>query len=284
MSTKQSIISKLSKFLSKIPISPGSNAERNFVAVGYPKTGNTWIRYMLGCYIQDVYSLPTPPLFDGGEFVDLRRDGYDGPSGRFTHEPLIWTEQTAEDLSADLVVSPYRDETVVLLVRHPLDAITSHYMHMKYKKVRYPFKGTLEEFANDKVFGLDKLFKFYQLWAGELAMRAEIKIVRYEDMRADQENNLRALLDFIGAKINDASIDSAILSSSFDMMKSLEESGKAPSYSSGFKMFGDGERSNPNSFHVRKGEVGGYRSEFNKGVVDLLESRVSKEMHTCFGY
>ena len=32
--------------------------------VGYPKTGNTWVRYMLGQYVQLTCELPELPLFD----------------------------------------------------------------------------------------------------------------------------------------------------------------------------------------------------------------------------
>ncbi len=60
----------------------------DFTAVGYPKTGNTWTRVMLGRYVQKAYDLKEMPLFDPQEMVDLRAGGYSSDESGFVCEPL----------------------------------------------------------------------------------------------------------------------------------------------------------------------------------------------------
>ena len=256
----------------------------DFVAVGYPKTGNTWLRMMLGYYFQQAYKLTELPLFDGGERNTLHASGYRGPLGTFTHAPLTWQHQTANDLDCQTVVVPFRHQRVLLIVRHPLDVLVSHYMHMKFKKVRRPFTGDLAEFAADSVFGLDKLLRYYQIWARELTESENVMLLRYEDMKANTEKTFSALLEFIGVSVEPGLVSEAVRLSSFDNMRDLEQSGMAPTYASGFQMFGAGEREHPNAFHVREGKIGGYRLEFGDVLASRLEERVAAEMSACYGY
>jgi hypothetical protein len=239
---------------------------------------------MLGCYFKMAYRLQETPLFDGSEMIHLRQSGYLGPTGRFTHEPLTWIDQNASDISYESVVAPFTRDRIVLLVRHPLDVLVSNYMHMKYKKVRRPFTGDLAEFAADSVFGLDKLLRYYQIWARELTESENVMLLRYEDMKANTDKTFSALLEFIGVSVEPGLVSEAVRLSSFDNMRDLEQSGKAPTYASGFQMFGAGEREHPNAFHVREGKIGGYRLEFGDALASRLEARVAAEMPACYGY
>ncbi len=256
-----------------------------FVGVGYPKTGNTWTRIMLGQYCKTVYRLDHLPLFDADEMEALASKGYSGPLGTFTHQPLVWQGQTAKDLNYHNTLVPFSQDRVLFITRHPLDVLVSHYMHSKYKVPNAPYPGTLEDFIADPVQGLDKFLAFHNLWARHHGDVQDFLLWRYEDVRASPEVQLSKLLLFLGAEIQDSAVPEAVKFASFENLKAMESAGERLVYqSSGFNAFGDGPKDDPNAFHVRKGQVGGYRDEVAPEMVERLEARVRAEMPAMFGY
>lgn len=257
----------------------------NFVAVGYPKTGNTWTRIMLGRYVQLVHGLDHLPLFDASEMAALSRCGYRGSFGAFTHQPLMWDTQLPADLTYENVIVPFIRQKVLFLTRHPLDTLVSHFMHAKYKVPDAPYPGNLIDFIFDPVQGIEKLIRFHGLWATYHDDVREFFLWRYEDVRQDPAGQLKRLLAFLGEAVDDEAIQDAIKFASFENLKAMESSGKRLVYkSSGFNAFGDGPRDDPNAFHVRKGEIAGYKNELSPEHIVELEQRVKAEMPAFFGY
>ena len=279
-----SLVSRIASLLGR-PLAIEQEKPDDFVAVGYPKTGNTWARVMLGKYIQLAYDLPFMPLFDPGEKGELERAGYQGPFGTFTHAPLVWTGQTASDLTYDNVVAPFRKQMVILIIRHPLDVLVSAFMHNLYQATVSRYPGSIEQFIEDPVFGLDKLLRFYQLWATYCDKVRGFLIWRYEDARAQASEHLLSLLKFLGLQPRELLIKRAVEFASFENMQRLERSGEPPRYkSSGFAIFATGSRDNLNAYHVRKGKIRGYRDEISEEFAKRMEIRIATEMPACFGY
>ena len=255
-----------------------------FYGVGYPKTGNTWIRILLGRYIQLTCNLAEMPLFDPKEMADLKRQGYNSLTGEFTHMPLTWLNQEANDLTCDSVIGPFTDHKIVFMTRNPLDTLVSSFMHAKYKSMR-PFKGNIADFIQDPVYGLTKLLRFHQIWAESRSETRSFFLLRYEDTHSDPAAQLRQLLAFLDQQIDDAAIQEAVSFASFENLKKLELSNTRLIYkSSGFNAFGDGPKDVPNAFHIRKGEVGGYRDELPEEMILSLEKQVKLGMPAFFGY
>jgi len=278
-----SLVSRLASLFSR-PVAIEQEKPDDFVAVGYPKTGNTWARVMLGRYLQIAYGLPFMPLFDGGEKADLLNAGYSGPRGVFTHAPLTFDGQVAMDLTYDNVVAPFTHKVVVLLVRHPLDALVSAYMQAVHRTA-IPYRGTLPEFVADPVHGLDVLLKFYQLWAAHRSKPRGLWLWRYEDVRRSPVDHLKSLIEFLGARLESSAIADAIEYSSLDSMRAMERSTDTPVYrSSGLPIFATGDVNNPDAHHVRKGEIGGYKQYFDEETRSRLEKRISHEMPRWYGY
>src|SRR6185437_12016912 len=113
----------------------------SFVAVGYPKVGNTWLRVTLGRYMQKLAGLPELPLFELGDSHRLSKAVGPAGAGYFTHAPLEWTTQTASELNCENVVRPFREQKVILLVRHPLDALVSFHKQNVHRVKPKPFSG-----------------------------------------------------------------------------------------------------------------------------------------------
>jgi hypothetical protein len=258
----------------------------SFVAVGYPKVGNTWLRVTLGRYVQRLAGLPDLPLFEPGDALRLSKAVGQAGAGYFTHAPLVWTTQTASELSYENVVHPFRNQKVILLVRHPLDAVVSHYMHKSYKiEDGSRFTGSLDDFVEDQIFGLDKLLKFYEVWREGLSQVRACLLWRYEDARRDPLSNLLQVVRFLDLPMDQSVAKDAVDFSSFENMKSIESSGASFAYkSSGFQVFGSGDRSDPNAFHVRNGQVGEYRTKFSSDRLLAYEGAISERLSDFFGY
>jgi len=256
--------------------------------IGYPKTGNTWLRYMLGRYVQSICDLPDVPLFDATDRLGRCEIYPAGPAMQFTHRPLVWHNQTATDLVYENVIRPFRNKRVVLLVRHPLDTLVSHWMQQRMQRRTSSakgYEGGLPEFLEHAVWGKEKFFRFYSLWFQNREKVRDLLLVRYEDMRADPQRILTQLLAFLDIPNKEALATQAVLAASFENMREIERSGDVPKYrSSGHSIFATGDVNNPDSFHVRRGQVGGFREYLDDQDVRRLASDIDRSLPGFFGY
>jgi hypothetical protein len=252
--------------------------------VGYPKTGTTWVRFLIGHYLQRFCDLDELPLFDYYDKYGRCQRACVGPAMHFTHEPLTWERQTARDLDATSVTKPYRRRPVVLIARYPLDVLVSLWMQQRFRATS-PFEGDLPAFVADPVFGLDKLLRFHTLWADEQYRSRGVHLLRYEDLTADTSGSMSRLLTFLGIPLHEDALSDAVEAASFASMRRLEESGAAPRYrSSEMGVFATGDRANPDALHVRSGTVGGYVQHLDASDARALEARVASGMPDWLGY
>lgn len=255
----------------------------DFVSPSFPKTGNTWIRYLLGQYVAVLYRLGEAPLFDGAEREAMEAQGYCGSYGAFTHGPLTWETQTAADLTRDNCLAPYERVKVLLLSRHPLDVMVSLYMQEVTRTQKYA--GSISSFIEDKVFGLSKYIAYYNLWANRVVSHDNILLVHYEGMRQDAVAGLMGITRFLGIPWDEESAAVAVERSSFSSMRKLELSGRGPKYkSSGLSIFATGDIANPEAMHLRRGEVKGYRHYLDAVTTDSLIAMIKKNLAPCYGY
>ena len=257
-----------------------------FVAVGYPKVGNTWLRMTLGRYVQKLANLPELPLFEPNDAEELTRAIGSQAAGYFTHAPLEWDTQVASDLGFDNTVRPFADQKVILLTRHPLDALVSHFMHNRKKlneSDRFP--DSLIDFVNHPVFGLEKFLQFHELWQSNRGRVDALLVWRYEDARSDPVAALKRTVDFLGWAWDDSVARDAVEYASFENMQKLERGSQSIVYrSSGFKVFGEGDAKDPDAYHVRKGRVQGFRDELSADIIMKLESDIKKRLFEAYGY
>jgi len=252
--------------------------------VGYPKTGNTWVRYMLGQYVQLTCELPELPLFDATDRLGRCESFCVGPAMQFTHRPLLWRNQLTSDLNHRNVVHPFKDKRVVLLIRHPLDTLVSHWMQRKYQRVK-GYDGALLEFLDDQVWGLEKYFRFYSLWFQNREHVRDFLLLRYEDLHAEPQKVFARLLDHLNIPLHEGRLVKAVTDANFESMKRIELAGAAPRYrSSGLKIFATGNRDNPDAFHVRRGKVDGFRDYLEAADIRRLMDVINQRLPPFFGY
>ncbi len=252
--------------------------------VGFPKTGNTWMRYMLGRYVQLLCGLPRMPLFDGADGLGRCERFCSGPAMHFTHRPLLWQSQKASDLDYNNVIRPFAEKRVVLLVRHPLDALVSLWMQQIHR-VKDGYTDALTDMIENPVLGIEKFFRFYELWSEYSGHVKEFMLVRYEDMRVEPLSAFADVLEFLAIPLHEELLQQAVAESDFENMKKVEMSGKGPSYkSSGLNIFASGDNGNADSLHVRRGQVGGYVDYLTPEEIGILQCRIDGRLPTTFGY
>lgn len=255
--------------------------EADVVIVSYGKAGRTWVRVMLSRLYQLLYGLPERLLgFDNFHARDSRV-----PKIFFTHDNYI------QDYTGHRDKRVFRDKKVVLLVRNPQDVAVSQYFQWKFRMRRskkalneYPEHGAdvpIYDFVMRPASGIAKIIDWMNAWAAEVGRIPSLLVVRYEDLRADTAGELRRIAAFLGAPADQAALRGAVDYASVENMRKLEEQRKF--WLSGGRMT-PGDRSDPNSYKVRRAKVGGYRDYFDDEQVARIDALVDEKLSPVFGY
>jgi hypothetical protein len=94
-------------------------------------------------------------------------------------------------------------------------------------------------------------------WGRELGNIRDLMVIRYEDLRAQPQEMLRRVLEFIGTPAGEDELWDAVGFASVENMRQLEQ--KRVFWLAGRRMLAK-DRSNPNTYKVRRAKVGGYRT------------------------
>ena len=129
--------------------------------------------------------------------------------------------------------------------------------------------------------GLPKVIEFMNLWAKEAPRISEFMIVRYEDLRAAPEVTLGRVLHFLGTPATKAQIADAVEFASLDNMKRMEQ--QRVFWLSGGRLVPK-DRSNPDSYKVRRGKVAGYRDDFDPAQLAAIDALVETSLDPLYGY
>jgi hypothetical protein len=257
--------------------------QADIVLVSFGKSGRTWLRVMLSRLYQQMYQLPERALIG---FDNFHRANPVIPRMFFTHDNYIGDYTGHTDSKVD-----FYGKKVVLLARDPRDVAVSQFFQWKYrmktsKKAinQYPEDGSevsIFEFVTDPSAGLLKVIGFLNLWAKEVPNIDDFFLLRYEDLKAEPVATLTRLVAFMGAPANDTQIRDAVEFSSYENMKKMEA--KRTFWMSGGRMQPK-DRSNPNSYKVRRAKVGGYRDYFDDQQVAAIEVITRDHLSGLFGY
>jgi hypothetical protein len=254
--------------------------QADYVIVSFPQSGRTWLRTMLTRFYQKRHGIDEMRLLG---LKNLNKLDPRIPKVFFTHDHYIRDYTGRRDSKVDFAA-----KKIVLLVRDPRDTAVSSYHSLKYRP-NPTRKGFNAIGGGDDApppfeymrFRAGWAVDFMNSWQGELADQERRLLVRYEDLRADPAVHLRRVLEFLGAAPTEPEIADAVAFASFDNMKKLEESA---AFGSDDRRIVPGEASNPESFKVRRGKVGGYRDYLSEEQAAALDELVAARLSPAFGY
>jgi hypothetical protein len=208
--------------------------------VSYPKSGNTWVRFLIGNYLTG-----NECTFENCH--EITPDIHMNP-------------QHCAEVDRPRVIkshAPYRPQysNVVYVVRDGRDVAVSSYHHCIRKgriESDIPFRAFLEMFNEGKIDD-------YGIWGEHVTNWIEnaksLLLVRYEDLQEDAETELRRVLEFAGVELREKAITSAVEASSFENMKETEEKER-----NRIDRLKDDE---PTKQFMRKGQAGEWREYFD---------------------
>ncbi len=254
------------------------------VVVSFGKSGRTWVRVMLSHLFRVLYGLPDNALLGFDNFHNMDRRV---PRIFFTHDNYI------KDFTGDaLSKKPFYGKRVVLVARDPRDVAVSQFFQWKHRlkpgKVainNYPPRDAdieLYDFVTgDNGGSISAVCDYLNLWASEAGAIESFMMVRYEDLRADPHKHLSEMLQFMGVDPEAEAVATAVEQSSVENMRKQESSGR-------FRLAGarmvPGDKSNPDSYKVRRAKVGGYRDYFEDDQVENIDRELAQQLDPIYGY
>jgi len=197
----------------------------------YPRSGNTWLRFMLGCLLKG------SPVVSSAEVSRLLPDIHDGIRGDALFGKRTTIIKTHWVFDAEL---PLREDAVgvIHLVRNPLDVLESNQNYALTRSGEVFAQMSQEErqtkayqFAEDYIangghprfaeFGFGSWEHHTLSWASPRNEMPKLAL-RYEDLLADPMTQLRRIAQFLRLEKTDREIAAAIEASSIAAMRRIE--------------------------------------------------------------
>lgn len=225
--------------------------EPQTLIVSYPKSGRTWLRVMMGKLLCDRLGLSDSESLDL-RTLTAREAGRTGARVTdFTHDQTAMLGGLpASALTPDK--APYAGRNVLFLTRDLRDLMVSCYFQATRRIGR--FDGPISAFIRDDRFGVAKVLTFYRHWHAAREVPDRFVPLSYESMVADPSAALRTALGLSDIGADPVEIAAAVAFGRFDGLQARERAGY---FRSDILRPGDG--SDPESFKIRSGTVGGYR-------------------------
>lgn len=235
--------------------------------LSYPKSGRTWLRYMIGLYYMRKHGFTVE---DPSDLSALRGGSSRVPRIIVTHEQAPY-RKVAADLPADK--SRFRGKGVLLMVRDPRDVVVSLHAHLTSR--RGETLPPLEEFLFNEWGGIPTFVRYLNIWAEQAGTPKSFSVIAYEDLLSDCAHHLRQVLTALGEdRVDEAALAYAVENGAFDKMKVLEESGAL-----GGKRFGQTVAGDPASGKLRQGKAGGFRKAVSPQVQQQVDDYLAQNLN-----
>lgn len=228
--------------------------------VSYPKSGNTWVRFLLANLIKQDDTL-----------IDFHN----------VHDYCPEWERHLEiikGLSYPRIIKSHQQynkifKKVIYLVRDGRDVYISYY-HYLISEGHLSQEVSFKEFLSTYSFPYGCWSDHIKSWLKSPLFKAEknFHIVYYEDLLSDPLGELSKIADYIGLTTNYQDLKLAVENSSFDQMRSIEQ-----------KLGRKYSNKNEPSF-VRKGMSGEWKQYFGNEEYKILENRNELETLKSLGY
>ena len=230
--------------------------------LSYPKSGRTWVRFLVDAYLADLHGIPVSNVFEVERRLDRR-----------------WRIEWAHLTGAMILLLPYDrigevdlskldGRPCVFLTRDPYATLASAWFQAR-DRVKV-FSGSPSEFLRSPLFGARKLAAFYELVDGLRERFSPFVELSYEGMREDPAAGLRRVLETLGAEVDAERIARAVEMGRFDNLRRLA---RAPEYAG--SPLAPVDPDNPGSEKIRRGGDGGWRELFGEEDARYIASVLS---------
>jgi Sulfotransferase domain len=240
--------------------------EVDALLASFPKSGRTWLRFVLASYFAEALELGAPPDLHSMFRVipNFDADPTRGlPAFRFAQFrpelPLICVTHAPPGSTPRL--------PVIFLVRDPRDVVVSRYFHSTRHKNQ--FEGTIAQFVDDGDHGLPAYIRYLNAWAGFLR-HVPHHVTSYERMSLGTAGEIHAILGFLGVEVNERALATAVSRAAFDSMRSQERVQGIPAHHY--------DRSDDESLRMRRGVPHGFAGYLGPDLVTHIDQRCAREL------
>ena len=251
----------------------------------FPKSGNTWMRYLLAHYFMPKSEAPDINNIRRFTTADVRQDFFASVAGKdvaFNADFDTWLKirtpaigliarsrpgthfvkthcQIMKIGSVD-IIPPQYTAAAIYLMRNPFDVAQSYASHLSVD-----LDTAIDMMMDQKTMNQtgQGIFEITGRWDDHLkswinAPGLPLHVMRYEDMQSDAERALRTLFGFLRAPIDDGKMRRAIREASFKNMSKQEQ------------QLGFREKPQNMDRFFRKGVSGSWRSALTPGQIGRL--------------
>jgi hypothetical protein len=276
------------KHLAELELAKAHRA--NFLIIGHPKSGNTWLKVMISRLYQIRYDLPESKLINTDEFA---RKIPEIPRLAATNGYYSYEGEVGKLLAAGAADNPLRHKPVLFLARNPIDIAVSWYHQFTKRQSRakqelinhfieHPVdRHTVQmwEFVRHSDIGLPSLIEYQNTWARNVQELEHGMLAKYEQLRTEPVPTLHKITQLMGEDFSEEEVRVAVEWGSFENLQKLETSGTFSQ--GGMKLV---NANDPSTFKVRRGKVGGYKDDFDTHQVEELEALVRDNILPELGY
>jgi hypothetical protein len=243
----------------------GLDPDDAFVA-SYPRSGSTWLRFLL---------LELLTRADGAGFENVNRMIPDvgGQAG----SPKLLADSGRLIKTHEACRSEYRK--AVYLVRDLRDVVISEFEYENAnERIAEDFDAFVMLSLEGRVNGYGSWKDHVASWVeSPLAVDGRLLIIKFEHMKAQTEDTLAGILDFLGVSRDRAAIRQAIANNNLQRMKEKED--RSPQTSAYSRQSGHGDQKR----FIRSGSTGGWRSRLTEPQVRMIERQAGTWL-TRMGY
>jgi Sulfotransferase domain len=225
--------------------------------ISYPRSGNTWTRFLIANLVH-----PQEPVTFGN--IERLVPDAEAQSNRYMRgipSPRMIKSHSYFDP---------RCSRVIYIVRDPRDVALSYYdFSRKYRQIEdsYPMERYIEDFTSGHLLSADwgTWGENVASWVYARSARPGFLLLRYEDMKANPEQELSRIAGFLGIPASPELLRTTLERSSAERMREMEKT-----QSKTWVTTRDKRSDIP---FVRTASVGGWRTHLQKESVAKIEAK-----------
>jgi hypothetical protein len=246
--------------------------------ISIPKSGRTWLRVMLSRLYQEWMGIPDGELLI---FDNFHSWSPEVPRILFSHVGELFESGEGPGI--------LRGKPVVHLVRWPIDTAISRYFQAKGRTNAFKLglsglpadvgRVPIFDFVTSPRHGVPFIVRRLNKLAKYLEDHPAALTIKYEEARKDPADTLMKVINRSGRSATVENIQRAVNYASFEHLQQMEQAGH----------FKDSrlrarDTSNPDTYKVRRGKIGGYRDYLTPEQCTQMELFIQAELASSYGY